>query len=208
VASDADIFLGFDPGGARKFGAALVQGNKARLATLSGIGEALRWARAKCDAAIPAAAGIDTLLHWSTGPTSWRRADNWLRMKYPDARSSVISANALYGAMAIGGVGLALELRQTWSTIRLNETHPKVLYRELRGTRYTPMDWRAAADWFVQYSKLDLVDAIDDDHQLDALLSAWATREGYARGWQDLAGPEADHIYPAGAVSYLWPSPA
>jgi len=70
------------------------------------------------------------------------------------------------------------------------------------------MDWRAAADWFVQYSKLDLVDAIDDDHQLDALLSAWATREGYARGWQDLAGPEADHIYPAGAVSYLWPSPA
>jgi hypothetical protein len=108
--------------------------------------------------------------------------------------------------MTIGGMGLALELRRIWPTIRLNETHPKVLYRALTGKRYVMEQLTAAVQWFASDSKIDLADKIDDDHQFDALLSAWATREGYAQGWQDLAEPEGDHLFPAGKVNYLWPS--
>jgi Protein of unknown function (DUF429) len=205
VAGEADIFLGFDPGGGRKFGVALVQGSNVRVATQSGIAAALSWARSECKAATPVAAGIDSLLHWSTGATGWRDADEWLRTKYPDVRSSVVSPNALYGAMTIGGMGLAIELRRTWPAIRLNETHPKVLFRALRGKRYVLRQLSDAVQWFASHSKVDLADRIDDDHQFDALLSAWATREGYTQGWQDLAEPRADHIFPAGKVNYLWP---
>ena len=107
--------------------------------------------------------------------------------------------------MTIGGMGLALELRRAWPTIRLNETHPKVLYWALTGGRYAAEQFPAAARGFEFSHNLELAGPIDDDHQFDALLSAWATREGYTRGWQDLAEPEADHIFPAGKVNYLWP---
>ena len=51
--------------------------------------------------ATPAAAGIDTLLYWETGKSGWRSADRLLRQAYPAVEKSVISPNALYGAMAI-----------------------------------------------------------------------------------------------------------
>jgi hypothetical protein len=206
VVGEADIFLGFDPGGGRKFGVALVQGRNVRVATRSGIAEALSWARSECKAATPVAANIDSLLHWSTGATGWRKADEWLRTKYPDVRSSVVSPNALYGAMTIGGMGLAIELRRTWPSIRLNETHPKVLYRALTGERYALEKLPVAVQCFASQANIECVDEVDNDHQFDALLSAWATREGYTQGWQDLAEPKADHTFPAGKVNYLWPS--
>jgi hypothetical protein len=62
----------------------------------------------------------------------------------------------------------------------------KVLYRALSGVRYSPSQLHVAVDWLVAESKLELVDKVDNDHEFDALLSAWATREGYSRGWQDL----------------------
>jgi hypothetical protein len=127
MGAEADIFLGFDPGGRRKFGVALLQGENASASTCSGVGEAVSWALNECRKTKPVAAGIDTLLHWSTDNGGMRNADRWLRDTYPKARSSVMCPNSLYGAMAIGGMGLALELRRHLPNIRLNETHPKLL---------------------------------------------------------------------------------
>jgi hypothetical protein len=121
MAAKADIFLGFDPGGANKFGVAILQSHDVRASVCSGIREAVSWALDKCQGAIPVAAGIDTLLHWSSSSTGLRAADTWLRARYPDAKKSVVSPNALYGAMTIGGMGLALELRRVWPSIRLNK---------------------------------------------------------------------------------------
>jgi hypothetical protein len=110
MVAEADIFLGFDPGGRRKFGVALLQGENASASTCSGIGEAVSWALNECRNTKPVAAGFDTLLHWST------------------------------------------------------------------------------------------------NNGVDALLSAWATREGYADGWQDLVSADVnDQIFPVGEVNYLWP---
>src|ERR1700736_4986925 len=42
----------------------------------------------------------------------------------------------------------------------------------------------------------------------DAALSAWAAREGLADSWIDIIGADADLLFPAGPVRYLWPKAA
>jgi hypothetical protein len=122
-----DVYLGFDPGGDRGFGVAILHGTYARAATVSAVSEAIDWALKQCGTNEPMAAGIDTLLHWSDGPGGWRPADQKLRIAYSEVRASVLSSNGLYGSMGIGGMALALRLRERWPKILLNETHPKVV---------------------------------------------------------------------------------
>jgi hypothetical protein len=62
---------------------------------------------------------------------------------------SVMTPNSLRGAMAIGGMALAMRLRQLWPEIALNETHPKVMLHALGAERYKPETVDAAIQWFV-----------------------------------------------------------
>lgn len=169
--------------------------------------EAVRWAVGQCCASVPVAAGVDTLLHWCDGPSGWRPADRWLRKTYPKSALSVASANSLFGAMAVGGMALALRLRERWPPILLNETHPKVLIPALGRERYADADPEAALAWFANHAGLD-VSGVRGGHQLDAVLSARATREGLAAGWADLIGDDPALLFPAGRVRYLWPKEA
>jgi predicted nuclease with RNAse H fold len=201
-----DVYLGFDPGGGRGFGVAILRGSDARAATVSAVSEAIDWALKKCGTNEPMAAGIDTMLHWSDGPGGWRPADRELRFAYPEVRASILSPNGLYGSMGTGGMALALRLRERWPKILLNETHPKVLAFALRRKRHTDVDPRAAIAWLTQYARLDLT-CVGNGHELDAILSAWATREGLSQGWCDLVPGTDDRmvLFPAGTVTYLWP---
>jgi len=158
----------------------------------------------ECGAKEPLAAGIDTLLHWCDAPGGWRPADKLLRAAYPAAQSSILSPNGLFGSMSIGGMALALRLRQRWPNMRLNETHPKVLAFALRGERHRDVDPAAVIAWFAQYAGLDLMRS-GTGHEFDAVLSAWATREGLLQGWADLVTDDPALLFPAGTVSYLWP---
>lgn len=199
------IFLGFDPGGAKGFGCCALGSSSIIVTTKSSVAEALQWAITQCGDEPPFAAGIDTLLHWSDGPSGWRHADNFLKIAYPDAISSVMSPNSLFGAMAVGGVGLAIRLRQRWPGILLTETHPKVLFHALRGSRYTKADVPLAFEWFMMRAELSAAE-VRNEHELDALISAWAAREGLLNKWRDLCEPSSpDMIFPAGPVSYFWP---
>ena len=74
--------------------------------------------------------------------------------------------NALYGAVAVGGVGLALRLRERWHAITLTETDPKVLFYALSGDRYKPKDVKSAALWFVEKHHLPPVGERIDEHEL------------------------------------------
>jgi hypothetical protein len=47
---------------------------------------------------------------------------------------------------------------------------------------------------------------IESEHELDAALSAWATREGLAVGWADIIGDVRDLVFPVGQIRYLWPA--
>ena len=204
VLTQPPLFLGFDPGGLQGFGVACLQGEKVEAATVSTVAAAMNWAEAACSIRAPMAAGIDTLLHWCDGPSGWRPADQKLRAIYPAMRASVMSPNGLFGSMSIGGMALAMRLRERWPDILLNETHPKVLMHALGSERYADKTAAAAVKWFADHSGLGLAEKTSG-HELDAVLSAWATREGLQRCWTDLAESDASLLFPAGKVSYLWP---
>ena len=125
-------------------------------------------------------------------------------MAYPPVRASVLSPNGLYGSMGTAGMVLALRLRQRWPSILLNETHPKVLAFALRGERHRDDDPSAAIKWFAQHSALNRT-RIATGHELDAALSAWATREGLLHGWTNLVTDDPSLLSPAGTTTYFWP---
>ena len=204
MTKDNAIYLGFDPGGHRAFGLAILEHGRVLSATVSSVEEAMSWTVSACDGREPVAAGIDTLLHWSDGASGWRPADKKLRMAYPAARSSILSPNGLFGSMAIGGMALALRLKRRWPNIHLNETHPKVLASALRGQRHRDGDIATVSEWFALHSGLDL-GGCSGGHEFDAVLSAWATQTGLADGWTDLVSDAASLLFPAGKTSYLWP---
>jgi hypothetical protein len=104
---------------------------------------------------------------------------------------------------AIGGMALAIRLRQRWPNLILNETHPKVFFYWLAGKRYGK-DIAVAVDQFVGLSGISNRN-LRNEHELDAALSAWATRTGLAEGWADLVRNDDGLLFPAGPVHYLWP---
>jgi hypothetical protein len=201
------IYLGFDPGGDHKFGVAILDGSSVSASTVSNVDDAMNWAFCVCGSRRPVAAGIDTLLHWATAKSGLRPCDLQLRARYPAVSDSVMAPNSLFGAMAIGGMALALRLRKKWPKLVLNETHPKVLLHALGAQRYNPKTINAAVQWFV--GRAECVEwAIQGEHELDAALSAWATRKGLADRWEDIIGADADLLFPVKTVKYLWPKVA
>ena len=204
MATDDRLFLGFDPGGHGKFGVASLVNATVRTSTVNSVTQAIAWARSLSGYSHPLAAGIDTLLHWSDGPSGWRPADRWLIETYSATAKSVVSPNGLFGAMAVGGMGLALRLRHHWPEIALNETHPKVVIPAMGGQRYKDIQLTGAIAWFCQQSRLEISESMNG-HEFDALLSAWVTRCGIDHQWNDIVGDDPSLLRPAGNVTYLWP---
>lgn len=155
------------------------------------------------------ALGVDTLTCWSTGHSGWRPADRWLRQTYPEVRSSVVSPNGLYGSMGLGGMGAMIEVRRAAPDLFITETHPKVLYWSLAGTRHAFSTSGSAmnaqlSDW----TKCALSCA--SEHEWDAAVSAWVALQGLMGHWQhDLhalpPAPGERLITPAGPTVYCWP---
>ena len=203
LTASKDVYLGFDPGGGDRFGVALLAGGSVKASTVSSVKDALKWAIDECGSHRPIAAGIDTLLHWATTEGGWRPCDCQLRKKYPGVQNSVIAPNSLYGAMVVGGMALALWLRKTWLELDLNETHPKVLLHAHWQERYTSKTIKTTIQQFS--SRVGIECAFQGEHEFDAVLSAWATREGLAGSWADIVGDDASLLFPAGPVRYLWP---
>jgi len=130
--------------------------------------------------------------------------DTILRDNHPAILHSVLSSNSAYGAMAIQGVSLAMRLQQHWPEIALNEAHPKVLYFALTNQQYAfdqPM-----VTWLLNQFIPALDVEIANDHEWDALISAWATWMGLTGQWNvNLMDGVPDLLLPAGPATYFWP---
>jgi hypothetical protein len=179
------LVFGFDPGGIDRFGCAAwwPESGELKCASLSYVDEVLHWARQVADGVTPCAAGLDTLLFWQTGPSGWRGADEWLRARYRAVQASVMHPNGLQGSMSIQGPCLAFGLRDLWPNLPLNETHPKVLWASLYSWEY-PRIWPEATGPALWCEAVGMpVDALGDEHQLDAALSAWAAWQGVSGAW-------------------------
>ena len=154
--------------------------------------------------------GIDTLTMLSTGDSGWRPADRWLRAQYPDVRNSVVNPNYLKGSMALSGLAVSHELRNEFTDIAIIETHPKVLYFELCGRRYSYEDDQLRMNRDLG-TRLALTTNTKTDHEWDAAISAFAAFQSPTKRWtyglHALPIANGESLVPiAGDTHFYWPT--
>ena len=194
-------FLGYDPGGEKGHGVAAIKvasGEVAdhRVATKKTVEEALQWFRTWFRKGEPdffgpvLGIGIDTLTYWSSGWAGWRMADQCLRHAYSEVSSSVASPNGLRGAMCLNGMFVLRRLRHEHGELYVTETHPKVLYYALAEEKYDygqeMKHWLTEGIPWTQQKGKEIGDGskiTSDEHQWDALISAWAAFCGRSGKW-------------------------
>lgn len=120
-----NFYLGYDPGGRGKFGAAALRqdGNSLSLVSamkVDSVSEAKEFAQTLEKR--PSAAAIDAPLTWSMAPSGFRSVDLLLRSLYPDDQNKVMATNSLYGAVAVQGPALAIALTELFPSIIISET--------------------------------------------------------------------------------------
>ena len=208
------LIIGYDPGGEKKNGVALLRHvgcriDSASCHTCDCVDQALAWIHEQVGKGNIDAAGIDSLLSWGSGPGGWRPMDQVIRKHYREVLLSVMSPNSLRGSMALQGMSFAMELRALQPAVKLNETHPKVQYYATTGKKH---DFKGASSemtkWLLDQLHPSLDFRVANDHEWDALFSAWATLMGLSGGWtNDLIRHARNEklITPAGEVTYYWP---
>ncbi len=172
---------------------------------------AIAWFRERCRDREPSTFGVDTLTQWSTGPAGWRPADRALRAAYPAVATSVTAPNSLYGAMPINGVAVALALRNAIKSLRVTETHPKVLYFALTKSvyEYAERPVQMVQD-LVRWIALGPC-SVGSEHAWDALVSAFAARQWDTGIWPNdlhqLPPDGGETLIPAhgSEAHYAWP---
>ena len=204
-----NIFLGFDPGGAGtgkgNFGWSIcreVDGKLERVTTglakeawdaLNQVKDELERYNGQGSARV-LAAGIDAPLFWTK--TAIREVDDFIKQK---SGIRPIPINSLYGAAAVQGPLLAKHISDTWDSLPITESYPRVLEHQLT---------RIGKHQMVQRLTKCLSDATGKNHERDATLgaiSAWAAIRQPAN-WQNLYLLEPDPINPlAIPVSYWMP---
>jgi len=218
------LVLGYDPGGRhsadheRGTGAAIIRvdtdNRKSAIVAPPdkyGVDAIFAWFVEKTRAEAPVkAAGIDTLLSWSSCASGLRPMDCCLKLIYREAQKSVQASNSLSGAMAVQGMAMAIRLRREWPGIILNETHPKVQYYAERKQlyNYKNKDGIEMNDWLRREMGCHPFPPLSTPHQWDALYSAWVTlqavRQECAPDLLELAGSRDTLLFPAGPVHYYW----
>lgn len=197
-----NLFLGFDPGGRRRFGWSICREVNGRLQDRVDTGlandawDAFNQVRAAIAELGPQAnscvqaAGIDAPLLWNNrgNDSGFRQADHRLRelLEANGPRSSVVPSNGLYGAVGIQGPLLTRHLHKTWSLV-ISECHPRVLEHLVCriGHRQTVQMVQALVDGLVPANRRDPV-----NHRRDATLcavSAWvACQNQPLPNWENL----------------------
>jgi predicted nuclease with RNAse H fold len=204
------IWIGADPGGIGKFGAALLfQDGTYSCKDVSSVSEFIDFVEEKLDVfgdgtlALPGGVGIDAPLWWSTKEGGSRTADEWIR-KHHRVGQSVSSINSLQGAALVQGVVLALELRRRFAKIPVTESHPKALLRALYG------DGSGKEDQFFKDFPV-IIDPVNklSEHQRDALIGAVCARETFELRWKrnlaHLRGVTGEVSAGIEDVHYGWP---
>jgi hypothetical protein len=193
---DKKLFVGFDPGGEKAFGWAVLEATQQGLRfvagdTVTGAPTAIAQASAVLPK-VPVAVGIDAPLFWV--PEGDRNADSLVRTLVCEAggQSGTVShVNSLRGACLVQGVLIARLSHERWPSAQITEAHPKALLR-------------VSAEAHAFASALQAV----SEHVRDAALGAYAAHAFVAKsvGWHDLAMQERVLFFPGGTkVAYWFP---
>jgi len=205
------VVIGYDPGGDRAHGLALLtleNGCILRLdtRTCETTEAVIRYVE---NQAPLLALGVDTLTCWSSGGGGWRPADRWLRQKYPSIQKSVMTPNGLAGSMGLNGMSLLLSVRAKNPSITVIETHPKVLYWALKKKKYNYAGDNEDMDRVLS-DATGIAVKTSNEHEWDAAISAFAAVNGLLGCWtNDLhalpTGSTERLVTPCGATNYFWP---
>ena len=187
-------WIGVDPGGTGASGVALLPTRGvARTHCVSCADEAVDWI-----SGTPLGVGVDAPLWWSSGRSSDRVADQWLRRTYRLHPGTVQTANSLRGAALVQAMMFVVRLRERFPGVPVTEVHPK-------GSAL------AHGGWDSDLLRGAIVGPQETEHERDAILAAVAAREGFERRWTlDLAlerrpGEQDPATYWLQPVSYFWP---
>lgn len=191
------IVVGFDPGGIKSFGWAVLEIDSLqaiiRLDTgvVSSAPDAVN-AASLAAGLQPAGVGIDAPLFWTERGDRW--VDSHIRKRLIAAGGSsgtVSSVNSLQGACLVQGIITARLTSKLWPTALLTEAHPKALLRI-----------STAAEQFVGLH----VPPNIQEHERDAALAAYAAWCGIVEisNWSNLALQEPNPIFPGGNVATYW----
>lgn len=205
------IIFGYDPGGNGKHGVAKLEVVESRLrevetSTHDTAEMVIKYIK-NTDSL--KGLGVDTLTCWSTGDSGWRPADRWLLSKYTAVRKSVISPNGLYGSMGLNGMAMLFELRKRKPDLFITETHPKVLFRHFTDEKYDYKNRKGFMnEKLAEIFGLKIAPA--NEHEFDALISAYAALKGMTGQWtHDLHQEKVDDgeriVRPCGETHYFWP---
>ncbi len=125
------VWVGADPGGEENFGVAI----------LASDGTVRTWCVDCADEAVAIVrenvysqtlgAGVDAPLWWSSGRSSDRKADQWLRCTYKVSGRQVQTGNSLRGAALIQGMMFVNRLHEIFPAIPITEAHPNIALKAL-----------------------------------------------------------------------------
>jgi predicted nuclease with RNAse H fold len=207
-------FVGFDPGGDKRFRWCVVEGARRPLSVIrSGC---VSDAAAAVEAVLRAVGapfridgvGIDSPLFWV--PSGRRRVDSIVREAIkstgaPNAGGTVQQVNSLRGACITQGVVAAHLIRRVIPGVRITEAHPKALLwlinvasteRQVRDVRMEHLTEFV----FCQAAGIS-------EHERDAALgavAAWAMAST-APGWKDISVEDPEAVVPVPPVEYWIP---
>jgi predicted nuclease with RNAse H fold len=143
--------------------------------------------------------GVDAPLWYSSGRSSDRLADQWIRKTYGLPSGQVQAANSLRGAALVQAAMFIERLRERFPGTPATESHPKAVLKALRLDE-TGFRCRYAITGYQ-----------GTEHERDAIIAAVAAREGFSGRWRrDLSAerhlseqnPMRYHLAP---IHYWWP---
>jgi predicted nuclease with RNAse H fold len=194
-------WIGVDPGGKGNFGLAILKADgSCHTCSVDYVEAAINVIREHVQS-LPAGVGVDAPLWWCSGIHGGRKADQWIRDKYPLA--NVLWVNSLWGSVLAQGMMFVARIREIFPGVNVTETHPKALIVAL-----------GCPTWKSYFEALQTDVTLDDqpDDKRDAVISAVAAREGFEGRWKkDLIDDRcsceqnpSDHWL--APVHYFWPA--
>ncbi|MCY4101512.1 MAG: hypothetical protein OXF46_11445 [Rhodobacteraceae bacterium] len=163
--------------------------------------------------------GIDAPMWWSSKLGGGRKSDILIRKNVIE-KSTVLSGNSLSGAALIGGMLLALRIREKYPQVKITESHPKALLQTLikkETGEITKKDLKnempKMRQKFPEMYQISNGWPSNEDEQ-DAAVASVCAREGITGRWKtDLAkdkyryceleqNPEEYFLKP---MHYFWP---
>lgn len=202
MTGSATCWIGADPGGRNNFGVAILEPDgSTKTWCVSCADEAADALAAHLNSAI-GGVGVDAPLWWSSGPSSDRRADRWLRRTYGLSGGEVQTVNSLRGAALAQGMMFVHRIRERYGAVRVTEVHPNALLKALGQT------------WAEFRGHFGVAADLDDTrkHERDALIAAVAAREGFEGRWSHDLSTDREQAeqdpkqYWLAPVYYFWPS--